>query len=214
MGYPGEHDERFSIRQDPAKADASAVPSASKNEITRWLVAWQGGDCEALEKLPPLVYEELHRQAVCFFRREPASHTLQPTALVNDVYLRLVNQREVNWQSRAQFFGLAAQMMRRILVSHARGRRAAKRGGAGQRIRLDEQLASAPERDIKVLALDEALSRLEKFDAEKCRLVELRFFSGLSVEETAQVMGVSPRTIKRQWRTARAWLHRELVAVV
>ena len=160
----------------------------------------------------PLVYDELHRQAVRFFSREPAGHTLQPTALVNDVYLRLVNQREINWKNRAQFFGLAAQMMRRILVSHARARHAAKRGGKEHSITLQEGLAVGPKRDVNLLALDEALKKLDAIDVEKSRMVELRFFTGLSVEETAQVMGISSRTIKRQWRTARAWLRRELAA--
>ena len=147
-----------------------------------------------------------------FFHRERAGHTLQPTALVNEVYLRLVNQHEVSWQNRAQFFGVAAQMMRRILVSHARGREAKKRGGGAQQITLDEGVAAAPERDLNLLALDEALSQLETIDADKSRMVELRFFSGLSVEETAEVMGVSPRTVDRQWQTAKAWLHREISA--
>lgn len=184
----------------------------SKRQITKWLVACKAGDPEALESLLPLVYDELHRQAVRFFSRERPGHTLQPTALVNEVYLRLVNQHEVNWQNRAQFFGIAAQMMRRILVSHARGRRAAKRGGGGHRITLDEGLMLASERDVNLLALDEALTKLQTIDAQKSRMVELRFFSGLSVEETAELMGVSPRTIDRQWQTARAWLHREIGA--
>jgi RNA polymerase sigma factor (TIGR02999 family) len=184
----------------------------NKGQVTRWLIAGSEGDARALESLLPLVYDELHRQAVGFFRRERAGHTLQPTALVNEVYLRLVNQHEVSWQNRAQFFGIAAQMMRRILVSHARGREAKKRGGAVQHITLQEELAAAPERDLNLLALDDALTRLETVDREKSRMVELRFFSGLSVEETAEVMGVSPRTIDRQWQTAKAWLHREISA--
>jgi RNA polymerase sigma-70 factor, ECF subfamily len=187
-----------------------AMPS--RREITQWLVSSTQGDPEALERLLPLVYDELHRQAVRFFSRERAGHTLQPTALVNEVYLRLVDQREVKWQNRAQFFGIAAQMMRRILVSHARARRAAKRAGGEQRITLEEGMAQAPERDFNLLALDEVLSKLETMDPEKSRMVELRFFSGLSVEETAAVMGVSPRTIDRQWQTAKAWLHREIGA--
>lgn len=183
--------------------------SPDKGEVTRWLVAGTEGDSHALESLLPLVYDELHRQAVRFFRQERGGHTLQPTALVNEVYLRLINQRDVTWQNRAQFFGIAAQMMRRILVSHARGREAKKRGGGVQRITLQEDLA-APQRDLNLLALDEALTRLETVDPDKSRMVELRFFSGLSVEETAEVMGVSPRTIDRQWQTAKAWLHREI----
>lgn len=185
-----------------------ALPS--KQEITQWLIACKGGEPAALEKLMPLVYDELRRQAMRFFSRERADHTLQPTALVNEVYLRLVNQHDVNWQNRAQFFGIAAQMMRRILVSHARARQAAKRGGAEQRITLGEDVAVAPQRDVNLLALDEALKKLEAIDLEKSRMVELRFFSGLSVAETAEVMGVSPRTIDRQWRTAKAWLYRDI----
>lgn len=189
------------------------MTALNKGEVTRWLIAGSGGDARALESLLPLVYEELHRQAVHFFNRERAGHTLQPTALVNEVYLRLINQNDVNWQNRAQFFGIAAQMMRRILVSHARARQAKKRGGAAERITLAEELATAPERDVNLLALDDALTRLESLDPQKSRMVELRFFSGLSVEETAEVMGVSPRTIDRQWQTAKAWLHREISAV-
>lgn len=182
----------------------------SRHEITQWLVASTGGEPDALERLLPLVYDELHRQAVGFFNRESSGHTLQPTVLVNEVFLRLVDQDRVNWQNRAQFFGIAAQMMRRILVSHARARHAAKRGGGDQRITLQEGLVAAPQRDLNLLAVDEALTRLEAIDPEKSRMVELRFFSGLSVEETAQVMGVSARTIDRKWQTAKAWLHREI----
>jgi RNA polymerase sigma factor (TIGR02999 family) len=183
---------------------------ASKGRLTDLLIAWNAGDREALESLLPLVYDELHRQAARRLRRERPGHTLQPTALVHEVYLRLVDQRRVSWQNRTQFFGVAAQMMRRILVSHARERRAQKRGGADTRFTLDEGLLATPQRDVQLLALDAALSRLEAIDAEKSRLVELRFFSGLSIEETAEVMGVSPRTVDRQWQTAKAWLHREM----
>lgn len=183
-----------------------------EHEITQWLAVCHRGDTAALEKLLPLVYDELHRLAMRVFSRESAGHTLQPTALVNDVYLRLMKQHETTWQNRAQFFAIAAQMMRRILVSHARARQAAKRGGTEQRITLDEALAATPQRDVNLLALDDALKKLETIDPEKSRMVELRFFSGLSVPETAQVMGVSPRTIDRQWQTAKAWLHREIAA--
>lgn len=187
-----------------------AIPSTA--EITQWLRASGEGNAEALENLLPLVYDELHRQAVRCFRRERAGHTLQPTALVSEVYLRLVAQDEMQWKNRAQFFAIAAQMMRRILVSHARARQAGKRGGGQTRISLNENAAAAPARDVNLLVLDEALNKLETIDAEKSRMVELRFFSGLSVEETAEVMGVSPRTIDRQWQTAKAWLHREISA--
>lgn len=187
-----------------------AIPSA--REITQWLAVCEEGDTAALERLLPLVYDQLHRQAMRAFSREGPGHTLQPTALVNEVYLRLADQHAMKWQNRAQFFGIAAQMMRRILVSHARRRRAAKRGGGETRITLDEGMAAAPQRDVNLLAIDDALTRLEAIDPEKSRMVELRFFSGLSVEETAQAMGVSPRTIDRQWQTAKAWLHREIAA--
>src|ERR1044072_4383066 len=195
---------------DSGPPEQAALPD--KGEVTRWLIAGSDGDANALESLLPLVYEELHRQAVRFFRRERPDHTLQPTALVNEVYLRLINQHDVSWQNRAPFFGIAAQMMRRILVSHARGREAKKRGGAAQHITLEEEVAAAPQRDLNLLALDEALTRLGAVDPDKSRKGELRFFSGLSVEETAEVMGVSPRTIDRQWQTAKAWLHREISA--
>jgi RNA polymerase sigma factor (TIGR02999 family) len=185
-----------------------AIPD--KGEVTSWLIATSRGDAAALKSLAPLISEQLHRQAVRFFRRERAGHTLQPTLLVNEVYLRLINQNEVNWQNRAQFFGMAGQMMRRILVSHARARQARKRGGAAQQITLNENLAGEPQRDMNLLALDDALKKLETIDAKKSQMVELRFFSGLSVEEAAEVMGVSPRTIDRQWQTAKAWLHREI----
>jgi RNA polymerase sigma-70 factor, ECF subfamily len=194
---------------EPAETSGNAP---TRREITQWLVDSTAGNPRALESLLPLVYDELHAQAACFFRRERAGHTLQPTALVNEVYLRLINQHETNWQNRAQFFAITAQMMRRILVSHARRRRAARRGGAAaQCITLEEGLAAGPQRDVNLLALDEALVRLEAMDPEKSRMVELRFFGGLSVDETAEVMGVSPRTIDRQWQTARAWLHREIL---
>jgi RNA polymerase sigma-70 factor (ECF subfamily) len=194
---------------EPAQ-QGKELPASSKGEITRWLAAYQGGDSAAIEKLLPLVYDELHRQAVRFLSRERAGHTLQPTALVNEVYLRLVDQRQATWQNRAQFFAIAAQMMRRILVSHARARQAAKRGGPDQRITLAEDVAVSPQRDVNLLALDEALKKLEAIDLEKSRMVELRFFSGLSVAETAEVMGVSPRTVDRQWQTVKAWLYREI----
>jgi RNA polymerase sigma factor (TIGR02999 family) len=193
----------------PAKCDIR-TPVCSQNEITHWLIASGAGDPAAQEKLLPLVYDELHRRAMQFFSRERSGHTLQPTALVDEVYLRLVNQREATWQNRAQFFAVAAQTMRRILVSHARARQAAKRGGVEQHITITEELAAGEQRDVNLLALDEALKKLETIDLEKSRMVELRFFSGLSVAETAEVMGVSPRTIDRQWQTAKAWLYKEI----
>jgi len=179
-------------------------------QITDLLVAWSSGDQHALERLLPLVYDELRRLASLYLNHERSGHTLQPTALVNEVYLRLIDQQRVTWQNRAQFFGVAAQMMRRILVSHARARQAEKRGGGEQRITLEEGLVPSAQRDVNLLALDEALTRLETIDPDKSRLVELRFFSGLTVDETAEVMSISPRTVDRQWQTAKAWLHREI----
>lgn len=202
--------ERDGLSSAEPQEIGGETAAGSKHEITHWLAAYQTGDPLALEKLLPLVYAELHRLAMRVFSRERVGHTLQPTALVNEAYLRLVNQREATWQNRAQFFAVAAQMMRRILVSHARARQAAKRGGSEQRITVTEEVAAVAQRDVNLLALDEALKKLETIDLEKSRMVELRFFSGLSVAETAEVMRVSPRTIDRQWQTAKAWLYREI----
>ena len=165
------------------------------------------GDDGALGELLPLVYAELRRLAAGYLRRERPGHTLQPTALVNEAYLRLVDQTQVRWQNRAHFLGVAAQMMRRILVDHARGQRAEKRGGEIQKLSLDENIVVSGERAADLVALDEALERLAELDPQKSRIVELRFFGGLSVEETAEVIGVSAPTVKRQWRMAKAWLY-------
>ena len=165
------------------------------------------GDDGALGELLPLVYAELRRLAAGYLRRERPGHTLQPTALVNEAYLRLVDQSHVHWQNRAHFLGVAAQMMRRILVDHARGQRAEKRGGEIQKLSLDENIDVSGERAADLVALDEALERLAELDPQKSRIVELRFFGGLSVEETAEVLGVSAPTVKRQWRMAKAWLY-------
>lgn len=183
--------------------------------ITQLLDDWSGGDRAALERLLPIVYGELRRLAKRELRRERAGHTLQPTALVHELYVRLVDQRRASWENRAQFFAVAAQLMRRILVDHARARVAAKRGGSSPRVSLDEagdaiDEAIAPA--FEVLAVDRALTRLATLDPEQARIVELRFFSGLSVEETAHVLGRSPRTIKREWRLAKAWLYQHLRA--
>jgi RNA polymerase sigma factor (TIGR02999 family) len=188
---------------------------ADKGEVTRWLIVGSEGDARAFESLLPLVYEELHRQAVRIFRRERAGHTLQPTALVNEVYLRLINQQEVSWQNRAQFFGIAAQMMRRILVDHARQHQAAKRGGSKQQrlsITSAERVVKQPEIDL--LALNEALDELTIMDPQQAQIVELKFFGGLSIEETAEVLGISPATVKREWVTAKAWLYRDISRAV
>ena len=182
---------------------------AESNRVTALLVAWSKGDERALEALTPLVYDELRRLARSYMRQERSGHTLQSTALVHEAFLRLIDQR-VQWNSRAHFFGIAAQMMRRILVDHAKAQSTAKRGAGALRIELDEGLATAPSRDVDLLALDEALERLTKLDPQRSRIVELRFFGGLSNEESAEVLGVSPATIQRQWAGARAWLFHEL----
>ncbi|HQZ17072.1 MAG TPA: sigma-70 family RNA polymerase sigma factor [Vicinamibacteria bacterium] len=165
---------------------------------------------DGLDRLMPLVYDELRRLAASFLRRERRDHTLQPTALVNEAYMRLVDQHAVSWENRAQFFGLAAQMMRRILVNHAQARRAEKRGGGATRITLDPSHAVSQDRTLEVLAVDEALEKLAGFDPFKARLVELRIFAGLTMEEAATVLEKSKPTLEREWRIARAWLHKEL----
>jgi len=182
--------------------------------ITDLLVGYGRGDKEALDKLMPIVYEELRRQAARYLRREQAGHTLQTTGLIHEAYVRLVDQRHVQWQNRAHFFGIAAQMMRRILVDHARTKKRAKRGGSDIKVSLADATVPVKERDLDVVALDEALSRLAQIDEPQSRVVELRFFSGLTVEETAEVMGISPATVKRDWSMAKAWLHRELSGAV
>jgi len=172
---------------------------------------WSEGDETALEQLMPLVYSELRRLASNYLRRERQNHTLQPTALVNEAYLKLVDQRKPRWQNRAQFYGVAAQMMRRILVDHARQNKAVKRGGSDQQklsITSAGQLGEKP--DIDLLALHEALEELKTFDSQQERIVELKFFGGLSIEETAEVLGVGHATVERDWKMARAWLRRKL----
>jgi RNA polymerase sigma factor (TIGR02999 family) len=184
-----------------------------RQDVTGLLRAWNSGHPEALDELMPLVYAELHRLARASLRRERPDHTLQATALVNEAYVRLVGQTRVRWQNRAQFFGTAAQFMRRILVDHARDRVSAKRGGRSLRIDLDEALISTRQRGIDLLALDAALERLEQLDARQSRLVVFRFFGGLTIEETAAVLDISPATAKREWVTARMWLRRELTGI-
>jgi RNA polymerase sigma factor (TIGR02999 family) len=190
-------------------------PEAPPSDVTQLLLAWSGGDPSAGERLLPAVYAELHRQAARAMRRESSEHTLQATALVHEAYLRLVDQQRVVWRNRAHFFGIAAQVMRRVLVDHARERHAAKRGGGAPQLVLGEADAvSAPaaEDGVDILALHEALERLAALDPDQARLVELRYFGGLSIEETAEALGVSPATVKREWAIARAWLRRELSA--
>jgi RNA polymerase sigma factor (TIGR02999 family) len=185
------------------------TPSTSE-EVTRLLGALRGGDRDALGRLLPLVYDELHLLAQRAMRHERGGHTLQATALVNEAYLRLVDQRRAGWEHRTQFLAVAAQLMRRILVDHARGRGAAKRGGGQERVPLENAAVSAPEKGLDLVSLDEALTRLARIDAQQARVVELRFFGGLTVEEAAEVLGVSPATVKREWTMAKAWLRREL----
>jgi RNA polymerase sigma factor (TIGR02999 family) len=183
---------------------------ASSPKVTQLLVAWGRGNSAARDELIPLVYDELHRLAHRYMRKERPGITLQTSALVNEAYLRLVDQKSVKWQNRAHFYGIAAQMMRRILVDYARSRGNQKRGGDALRITLNEATIISDERDAEVVALDEALIGLAKIDARKSKLVELRFFAGLSIEEAAQVLGVSPGTVMRDWTLAKAWLRREM----
>ena len=186
------------------------MKSTPSQDVTGLLRAWSRGDREAAEKLVPLVYDALRRRAAWHLGRERRDHTLRPTALVHEVYLRLVGQREAAWENRAQFFAVAAQVMRRVLVEHARGRGARKRGGSRCRVALDETMLAAEPRDVDLLALEEALGELQALDPAKARIVELRFFAGLSLEETADVLGVSPATVTRGWRMAKAWLYRRI----
>lgn len=182
----------------------------SSEQITTLLQAWGHGDTTALEQLLPLVYDELHRLARAYLRGERPGHTLQTTALINEAYLKLVGQPAKHWQNRAHFFGVAAQAMRHILVDYARAHQYAKRGGGAQAVSLEEAMTIAPERAAEVVALDDALQELAKVDPRKSQVVELRYFGGLSVEETATVLKVSAVTVMRDWSMAKAWLHREL----
>jgi RNA polymerase sigma factor (TIGR02999 family) len=182
----------------------------SPKEVTQLLLAWSQGDRSALEELMPLVYDELHRMARRYMVREQAAHTLQATALVNEAYLRMVDLRKVQWQNRAHFFAVSAQLMRRILVDFARSRNYQKRGGGRRRVTLDEALKVSPEQDTDLVLLDEALNALAAIDDRKRRVVELRFFGGLTVEETAHVLEVSPDTVMRDWKMAKVWLLREM----
>ncbi len=183
---------------------------AAPLNVTELLVGWGKGDKAALDQLLPIVYDELRRQAARYLRRERVGHTLQTTALIHEAYLRLVDQKNVQWQNRAQFFGIAAQLMRRILVDHARTKKRAKRGGSDIRVSLADAEASVKAQELDVVALSEALDRLQQIDEQQSKIVELRFFSGLTVEETAAVLDISPATVKRDWSMAKAWLHREI----
>ncbi len=183
------------------------------SEVTQLLHSWSEGDETALERLMPLVFEDLRRIARSFFKREVEHHTLQPTALISEVYLRLKGRRSVKWENRAQFFKFAAELMRRILIDHARARRTVKRGDGLAHLVLDEQLAGSIAGGSSFEALNEALQSLEKVDPRQAQIVELRFFFGLSVDEIAEVLEVSPTTVKREWRTAKFWLYRQLKPV-
>ena len=180
------------------------------HNVTQLLMAWSHGDKDALAHLMPLVYDELRQLAARHLHHERPAHTLQATALVHEAYLRLVDQSQVQWQNRAHFFGVAAQVMRRLLVDHARRQHAAKRGGGVPKLALDEALQVAEGRATDVVALDEALTTLTALDPQQSQIVRLRFFGGLTIEETAEVVGVSPATVKRDWTVAKAWLYREL----
>ena len=181
---------------------------ASPDGVTQLLINWRNGDKAALDQLTPLVYEELRRLARAFMSRERQNHTLQTSALINEAYLKLVDQDETNWQNRAHFFAVAAQIMRHILVDHARSYGYEKRGAGAQHVGLDDAKVFSEERAGELVALDEALTSLATVDPRKSRIVELRFFGGLNIDETAQVMDLSPTTVQREWRAAKAWLQR------
>ncbi|HEY0460827.1 MAG TPA: sigma-70 family RNA polymerase sigma factor [Pyrinomonadaceae bacterium] len=179
-------------------------------EITVFLKAWSGGNREAADRLMQLVYKELRKLAAKYLQKQHSDHTLQPTALVHEAYMKLIDASQVDWQDRAHFFAVAAQTMRHILVDHARAATADKRGGGVQKIALDEAVSFSEKQDIDLIALDEALQQLAEQDATQSRIIELRFFGGLTVEETAAVLKISPATVKREWAMARAWLYRQI----
>jgi RNA polymerase sigma factor (TIGR02999 family) len=185
------------------------MESTSSNEVTQLLQAWGRGEEKALQKLLPIVYDELHRLAARYMRKENPGHTLQTSALVNEAYIKLVDQKNVRWQNRAHFFGIAAQLMRRILVDHARSRTRMKRGGQAQKLSLNEAAIVSTNNAEEFLTLDDALNRLAEIDVKKSRIVEMKIFCGLNIKEIAEVEKVSPSTIEREWRKAKAWLHRE-----
>jgi RNA polymerase sigma factor (TIGR02999 family) len=180
------------------------------NEITERLIAWGAGDRAALDQLLPVVYQELRRMAGNYLRQENPGHTLQPTALVHEAWLRLIDQARVDWRNRAQFFGVAAQMMRRILVDHAKAKHREKRGGDAVKLSLDDVINLSRERAADLIALDDALDELTRVDERKSRVVELRYFGGFTVEEIAQILEVSPETVMRDWKLAKAWLYQQI----
>jgi len=185
-------------------------PSSSSDQVTQLLVRWRGGDRQALDALMPLVYAELRRLARYYLQRERSDHTLQSTALVHEAYMRMLGQKLPDWQNRAHFFGVAARLMRQILVEYARGHQAAKRGGDSYKVTLDEGALVAQKTDLDVILLDDALQDLAKLDEQQSRIVELRFFAGLTIDDTSEVLGISAAPVAREWTTARIWLHREI----
>lgn len=186
--------------------DAEKIP-----DISRVLEEWSNGQPEAPDKLMPLVYDELRRQAARYMRRERPGHTLQTTALIHETYLKLASQRDVDWQNRAHFFGVAAQAMKRILIDHAKGRHREKRGGAAENLPLDEaRFVISGDKNVDLVALDEALTRLASFDPRQANIVDLKFFAGLSIDDIAETLNISPATVKREWNSAKAWLFHEI----
>ena len=198
------------VSNDPSSPPLPTADPEPRDDVTGLLIDWQSGDVEAQERLLPMVYSELHRLARLYLSGENVGHTLQATALVNEAYLKLIDQTRVSWQNRAQFFGVAARMMRRILVDHARERRAAKRGGGAWKLSLDDVGDIEGRRELDLVDLDAALVELAAFDAQQSRLVELRFFAGLTIRETAEALDISPATVKREWNMAKAWLYRRM----
>jgi RNA polymerase sigma factor (TIGR02999 family) len=196
--------------REPVRGRVHENSNPKLDEVSQLVLDWADGDQAALDRLMPLVYDELRRVAHHYMRREHPGHTLQTTALVDEAYLRLVDQTHTHWSSRAQFFAIASQLMRRILVDHARSHLYAKRGGGARKVALDEVAVLSPERGADLIALDDALQCLSSVDPRKSRIVELRYFGGLSVEETAKILGVSAITVKRDWLVAKAWLRREM----
>jgi RNA polymerase sigma-70 factor, ECF subfamily len=186
------------------------MTAPSPNDVTQLLVEWRNGSTSALDRLIPLVEKELRRLARSYMRRERADHTLQTTALINEAYMRLVKQRNVQWENRAHFFAIAAQLMRRVLIDHAKSTRRVKRGGAALRVSFEDVAAPSADRSEELIALDAALEKLAAIDARKGRVVEMRYFGGLTLEEAAEVLEISPNTVMRDWRMARAWLEREI----
>jgi len=208
-GSPGEGQLWASETTGVEETEETNEPVPSPTEVTRLLRAWSGGDANALERLTPLVYRELHRRAHWQMARERAGHTLQTTALVNEIYVRMVDLRGVSWRDRAHFFALASRLIRNVLIDAARAKGAVRRGAGSPHIPLEDALVSI-ERSGVLMALDDALTTLSTMDERKSRVVELRFFGGLGVEETAEVLKVSPETVKRDWKLAKAWLRREM----